>query len=77
MLAHYRDELLSRDADGGSKNFRPLLEAQGFEVVAKEPVYASGALATTYGLYPERWYFLFENRMRRGRNQQARIDRAI
>jgi hypothetical protein len=64
MLAHYRNELLSRESDGGNKDFHPLLEARGFELVAKEPVYASDTLAATYGLYPDRWYFLFKNKLR-------------
>lgn len=64
MLAHYKDELLSKESDGTKKDFRPLLEMRGFELVAKEPVYPPGTLAATYGLYPERWYYLFRNKMR-------------
>lgn len=61
MLAHYRDELLSSEEDGAKADFRPLIEMRGFELVAKEPVYAPGSLASKYGLYPERWYYLFRN----------------
>jgi hypothetical protein len=62
MLAHYKDELLSNEPDGTKRDFRPLLEMQGFELVAQESVYAPGTLASTYGLYPERWYYLFRNK---------------
>jgi hypothetical protein len=65
MLAHYRDALLSNESDGTKRDFRPLIEMQGFELVAKEPVYAPGTLAATYGLYPERWYYLFRNKMQK------------
>ena len=61
MLAHYKDELHSKEPDGTSRNFRPLLEMKGFELLSKESVYAPGTLASTYGLYPERWYYLFIN----------------
>jgi ubiquinone/menaquinone biosynthesis C-methylase UbiE len=61
MLAHYKDELHSRERDGTAKDFRPLLEMKGFKLVSKESVYAPGTLAGTYGLYPERWYYLFIN----------------
>lgn len=61
MLAHYRSELLSTEADGTALDFRPLIERLGFELVAKEPIYAAGSLASKYGLYPDRWYYLFRN----------------
>jgi len=61
MLAHYKDELHSKEPDGTARNFRPLLEMKGFELLSKESVYAPGTLASTYGLYPERWYYLFIN----------------
>lgn len=63
MLAHYKDELLSSEPDGTKRDFRPLLERQGFELLAQESVYARGTLARIYGLYPERWYFLFRNKI--------------
>lgn len=65
MLAHYRDELLSRELDKTQKDFRPLMEMRGFELIAKEPVYAPGTLAATYGLYPKRWYYLFRSKTRK------------
>ena len=61
LLAHYADELLSAELDGTKKDFRPLIEMRGFELVEKEPVYAPGSLASRYGLYPKRWYYLFRN----------------
>ena len=61
MLAHYKDELLSREPDGTVRDFRPLLEMKGFKLVSKESVYAPYTLASTYGLYPDRWYYLFLN----------------
>ena len=61
MLAHYDDELLSREQDYSQENFRPLLEKHGFRLIAKEPVYAPGTLAGLYGLYPKRWHYLFES----------------
>ena len=73
MLAHYRDELLSSEPDGTKVNFRPLLERHGFELVAQEPVYAPGTLAESYGLYPERWHYLF----RASRRQNASTSCAI
>ncbi len=63
MLAHYRSELLSTEGDGTAQDFRPLIERLGFELVAKESVYKPGTLASKYGLYPDRWYYLFKNRL--------------
>lgn len=65
MLAHYRDELLSREMDKTQTDFRPLMELHGFELIAKEPVYEPDTLAATYGLYPKRWYYLFRSRTRK------------
>ncbi|HMS85570.1 MAG TPA: putative sugar O-methyltransferase [Nitrospira sp.] len=64
MLAHYDDELLSRELDRSQINFHPLLERYGFHLTAKEPVYAPGTLAGLYGLYPKRWHYLFESNVR-------------
>ncbi len=61
MLVVEKGVLLSTEADGTRRDFRPLLEMRGFELVAKEPIYAPGTVASTYGLYPDRCLYLFGN----------------
>ena len=53
MLVVQNGVLLSTEADGTRRDFRPLLEMRGFELVAKELIYAPGMVASTYGLYPD------------------------
>jgi len=62
MIVVEGEALLSRELDGSRIDFRPLIEDRGFELMAIEPIYGSATSVSTYGLYPNRPYFLFRNR---------------
>jgi hypothetical protein len=61
VVPNAKDQLLSIEPDKSRKDFSRLLEARGYELMAREPVYAPDTLASQYGLYPDRSYYLFRN----------------
>jgi hypothetical protein len=54
-------ELLSREVDGSSRDFLPLIESRGYERVAIRPKYAESPFVQRFGLYPSH-YVLFRRR---------------
>jgi len=62
MIVVEGNTLLSKEEDKSKTAFQPDLEARGFELIAKEPVFPRTASVSKYGLYPDRTYFLFRNR---------------
>jgi hypothetical protein len=55
------EELLSKETTGERRDFRPLLESHGFEVVARRPKYAHSTVVQEHGLYPT-WHYLLRRR---------------
>jgi hypothetical protein len=51
-------ELLSTEREGPRRDFLPLIESRGFELIVKRPKYARSKFVQKHGLYPS-WYFLF------------------
>jgi 2-polyprenyl-3-methyl-5-hydroxy-6-metoxy-1,4-benzoquinol methylase len=62
MIVVEGNTLLSKEEDKSKTPFQPEIEARGFDLIAKEPVYPSTTSVSKYGLYPDRTYFLFRNR---------------
>jgi len=62
MIVVEGNTLLSKEEDKSKTAFQPDLEARGFELIAKEPVFPPTTSVSKYGLYPDRTYFLFRNR---------------
>ena len=62
ILPDFRDRLVSKELDGSTIDFRPLIEERGFDLIANEPIYKGASCLTAYGLYPDRAFLLFCNR---------------
>jgi hypothetical protein len=61
IVPNAKDKLLSMEPDKSKKDFSKVLERGGYNLMATEPVYATDTLASLYGLYPDRSYYLFRN----------------
>lgn len=61
MIVPNGEELLSKESSGERCDFRPLVEAQGFELVAKRPKYAHSRTVQEQGVYPT-YHYLFRRR---------------
>ena len=62
VVPDYRDSLVSREMDRATIDFRSLIEARGFDLIASEPIYGSSRYVSEQGLYPDRAHVLFKNR---------------
>jgi SAM-dependent methyltransferase len=62
IIPDFRNRLLSREVDHSKRDFMPLLQQEGFELLVSEPFYGSATSLAKYALYPDRAMLLFKNR---------------
>jgi hypothetical protein len=57
MVPNDPDELLTSESDGSRRDFRPLVEAAGYSLTIREPLFDEGAVRELLGVPQQFWLF--------------------